>query len=278
MNKKALFGIIIALIIPLIGYYTLKYYTANNVLMPKHFILDSVSTHDVNGKMQTDSVWHTVKDIRLVNQLGDTVHLYDLRGKVIVADFFFTSCGSICPDLTRHMVKMQRSFEQGGKNRGQEMIGANNVQFLSFSIDPTRDSVSRLKTYADKYGVNHDNWWFLTGNRDSIYQFIFEQLRVDKYNDTTPIDPNFAHTGRFVLLDRDFQIRGYYNGLDTVDALPKLAEDIGKLMIEKDKDHPDPLPFDPSEMVIIFFIAIVLVSFIAYILLKKKGKPTEPKL
>ena len=276
MNKKALIGIIIALIIPLTGYFALKYVTANNVKMPKHFLLDSVTTHVVNGKVQTDSVWHTVKDIRLVNQLGDTVHLYDLRGKVIVADFFFTSCGSICPYLTKNMVKLQRSFEQGGKSRGQEMIGANNVQFLSFSIDPTRDSVSRLKRYADKYGVNHDNWWFLTGNRDSIYQFIFQQLKVDKYDDSTVIDPNFAHTGRFVLMDRDFKIRGYYNGLDSLEALPKLAEDIGKLMVEKDKDHPDPLPFDPSEMIVIFFIAVVLVSFIAYLLMKKKDKPTKP--
>lgn len=270
MSKKALLGIFIALIIPLTGYFILKYESGRAINMPRHYLLDSVTMRVQNGKMERDSIWHTVKDIRLVNQLGDTVHLYDLRGKVIVADFFFTSCGSICPDLTRHMVKLQQSFEKGGNQRG-ELIGKNNVQFLSFSIDPTRDSVSRLKHYADKYGVNHDNWWFLTGNRDSIYDFIFQQLKVDKYDDSTPIDPNFAHTGRFVLMDRDFSIRGYYNGLDTVDALPKLAEDIGKLMVEKDVKNPDPLPFDPLEMAVIFFIAIVLVAFIAYALMKKKA-------
>ncbi|UAY53901.1 SCO family protein [Arachidicoccus terrestris] len=274
MSKKALLGIVIALIIPLTGYFILKVASNKTIHMPKHYILDSVVTHEVNGKMERDSIWHTVQNIKLVNQLGDTVHLYDLRGKVIVADFFFTSCGSICPYLTRNMVRLQRSFEKGGDSRG-DLLGVNNVQFLSFSIDPLRDSVRKLKAYADQYGVNHDNWWFLTGNRDSIYDFIFHQLKVDKYDNETPIDPNFAHTGRFVLLDRDFGIRGYYNGLDTLGDLPRLAEDIGKLMVEKDTKHPSPLPFDPTEMAIIFFIAIVLVVFIFYGILKKKKTPAS---
>ncbi|SEA34211.1 protein SCO1/2 [Arachidicoccus rhizosphaerae] len=272
MSKKALLGIIIALIIPLTGYLILKYASNKNIHMPGHYILDSVVTQEVNGKMERDSIWHTVQNIKLVNQLGDTVHLYDLSGKVIVADFFFTSCGSICPTLTKNMVHLQRSFEKGGDKRG-DLLGVNNVQFLSFSIDPVRDSVSRLKAYADKYGVNSDNWWFLTGNRDSIYDFIFQQLKVDKYDNETPIDPNFAHTGRFVLLDRDFGIRGYYNGLDTVNDLPKMAEDIGKLMVERDAKHPSKLPFDPVEMVIAFFITIVVVLFIYYGVLRKMKDP-----
>ena len=276
MTKKAILGIIIALIIPLTGYFILKIASNENIHMPGHYILDSVATREINGKVEHDSIWHTVGDIRLVNQLGDTVNLYDLRGKVLVADFFFTSCGSICPTLTRNLVRMQRSFEKGGDIKGT-LVGMNNVQFLSFSIDPLRDSVSKLKQYADKYGVNHDNWWFLTGNRDSIYDFIFQQLKVDKYDDETPIDPNFAHTGRFVLLDRDFGIRGYYNGLDTAEALPKLAEDIGKLMVEKSAAHPSPLPFNPTEMAIVFFIAIVLVVFIAYALNKRKNGVGNPK-
>lgn len=276
MNKKALIGILIALVIPLTGYFLLKYASARNIHMPGHYLLDSVTQHVDNGKVQTDSIWHTVADIQLVNQLGDSVHLYDLKGKVMVADFFFTSCGSICPDLTRHLVQLQRSFEKGGDSKG-DLIGKNNVQFLSFSIDPTRDSVQKLKRYADKYGVNHDNWWFLTGDRQKIYDFIFHELKVDKYDDSTPIDPNFAHTGRFVLMDRDFNIRGYYNGLDTVEAIPRLAEDIAKLMVEKDHNHPDPLPFDLSEMVIVFFIAIVLVVFLYFLLSKKTEKSNKPR-
>lgn len=269
MSKKAILAICIALIIPLTGYLLMKYAGARALEMPKHFLLDSVTTHEENGKISTDSVWHTVKDIRLVNQLGDTVHLNELRGKVLIIDLFFTSCGSICPTLTKHMLKLQKSFEKGGGQR-EDLLGSDKIQFISLTIDPDRDSVSKLKQYADKYGVSHDNWWFLTGNRDSIYQFIFQELKVDKYDDTTPIDPNFAHTGRFVLIDKDFHVRGYYNGLDTVEALPSLAKAIGLLMVEKDKDHPEPRPFDLETLLVIFAMTIVIVFILAKILFYKK--------
>jgi protein SCO1/2 len=104
---------------------------------------------------------------------------------------------------------------------------------MSISIDPNRDSVPVLKKYADRNGVNHDNWWMLTGNRDSIYKFVFEELRVDKYSEE-PISPDFVHTSRFVLIDKEHVVRGWYNGLDSV-SLQKLARDIGLLMLEKDK-------------------------------------------
>ncbi|MGF7230993.1 SCO family protein [Arachidicoccus sp.] len=273
MNKKALLAICIALVIPLIGYFGLKYEGENAVTIPNKYLLDSVITKVENGKISTDSIWHTVQNIRLVNQLGDTVNLYDIKDKVIVADFFFTGCASICPILTHNMAKLQRSFE---RNQVQnDAVGANRVQFLSFTIDPLRDSVTRLKKYADNYGVNSDNWWFLTGNKDSIYNFIFQQLKVDKYNDTIPISPYFPHTARFVLLDRDFHIRGYYNGLDTVESLPKLAHDISLLMVEKDKAHPSALPFDPVEMGVMLLIAFVLVMIIARLIFKKKPQQKD---
>lgn len=92
-----------------------------------------------------------------------------------------------------------------------------------------------LKNYADIFGANHDNWWFLTGNKDSIYKFAFEELRVDKFSEE-PISPDFVHTSRFVLLDKDRYVRGYYNGLDS-NSVAKLARDIGLLMLEKDKKN-----------------------------------------
>ncbi|ANI90244.1 hypothetical protein A9P82_13655 [Arachidicoccus ginsenosidimutans] len=272
MNKKALAAIAVALFIPLVGYLLLKYAGENAVDVPRNYIYDSVVTKTDNGKIYDDTVWHTVENIRLVNQLGDTVQLYDIKNKAIVMDFFFTSCGSICPTLTHNMRMLQKSFEKGSHSQSvqNDADGANRVQFISFSIDPERDSVARLKKYADRYGVNNDNWWFLTGNKDSIYNFIYEQLKVDKYDDTIPISPDFPHTGRFVLLDRDHHIRGYYDGLDTAEALPKLAHDIGVLMVEKDREHPAALPFDPVEMGICFAITIVIVLLLARIIFKKK--------
>ena len=140
--------------------------------------------------------------------------------------------------------------------------------FRSFSIDPLRDTVEKLKTYADHFGIDHDNWWMLTGSKDSIYNFIFQELKVDKYDEEGPLDPNFAHTGRFVLLDKNYTVRGYYNGLDTV-SLGSLAKDVGLLMLEKSPEG-DPLPFDPVMMGIFFAITLVIVFVVTGFIFKKK--------
>jgi protein SCO1/2 len=234
MNKKALLGLALALLLPVTCYLVLKYASERAVDMPRHLLMDSVITRVDNGKMINDTIWHTTKNIRLVNQLGDTVNLYDKPGKIIVADFFFTHCAGICPKLTRNMSMLQQSFLRGGDLR--KKIDSSIVQFVSFSIDPQNDSVAVLKAYADKFGVNHDNWWMLTGERDSIYKFVFEELKVDKYSEE-PISPDFVHTSRFVLIDKEYKVRGYYNGLDSTSVL-QLARDIGLLMLEKDKKQP----------------------------------------
>lgn len=266
MSKKALLALCIAIIIPTISYLLVKFTSDKAIEMPRRYLLDSVATKVEDGRMVTDSIWHTTANITLQNQLGDTVSLYDIKGKAIVADFFFTSCGSICPTLTKNMAKLQQSFLRGGDTR--QKIDTSVVQFLSFSIDPERDSVARLKAYADRFGVNHDNWWFLTGSKDSIYNFAFEQLKVDKFS-TEPIDPHFVHTSRFVLLDKNYVVRGFYNGLDSV-SLRHLAQDIGYLMLEKDTGEEAKLPFDPVTMGIFFAITLVVVVVAIRLIFKNK--------
>ncbi|MFT4203309.1 MAG: SCO family protein [Chitinophagaceae bacterium] len=271
MNKKALIAILVALGIPIVSYFVMRAMSETAVQMPRYYLLDSTRTTIKDGKQTTDSVWHTVADIRLVNQLGDTVHLYDIKNKVIVADVFFTSCGSICPYLTRNMAHLQRSFMTRSETASPSQ-DSSNIQFVSFSIDPERDSVERIKNYADRYGVKHDNWWLLTGNRDSIYKYIFEELHLDKIGDT-PIDPNFAHTAYFVVIDRGHHVRGYYSGLDTAVALPRLAHDAALLMLEKDKEHPSPLPFDPNTLAVIGIVAAIIVLVaMRFLFRKEKGK------
>lgn len=230
MNKRALLALAIAILIPLVGYLIVIYQTEQRVHMPRKYLLDTVITKVVDGKMKTDSIWHKTQNITLVNQLGDTVSLHDIKNKVIVIDYFFTSCRSICPALTANMKKMQASFLKGGDRR--QKLDTPIVHFLSLTVDPETDSVMRLKQYADKFNVNHDNWWFLTGDKRKIYDFAFQELKVDKFSEE-PISPDFVHTNRFVLLDKDYVVRGYYNGLDST-SMRKLAEDIGLLMLEKD--------------------------------------------
>lgn len=270
MNKKSFLALSLAILIPLISYLFVKYASESAIDMPRNYLPDSVVTTVVDGRRSTDTVWHTVADIKLQNQLGDTVHLYDIQNKPIVADFFFTHCAGICPRLTANMVKLQRSFIKGGDE--YHKIDTSVVQFVSFTIDPERDSAQRLKEYADRFGVNHDNWWFLTGSKDSIYSFIFNELHVDKYAES-PIDSNFVHTNRFVLIDKTFKVRGYYDGLDSA-SLAKLANDIGLLMVEK-ATNPEPLPFDPALMAIFFFITAVIVVVGVRLLFYNKKKDSS---
>ncbi len=257
MNKKALLGLSVAVLIPISCYLILKYASESAVEMPRKYLLDTVVTHVKNGKMETDSLWHKTANIRLVNQLGDTVSLYDKEGKIMVVDFFFTRCRSICPQLTRNMATLQKSFAKGGDTRRK--IDTSIVQFVSFTVDPEHDSVSVLKDYADRFGVNHDNWWMLTGSKDSIYRFAFEELKVGKFSEE-PISPDFVHTNRFVLLDKERTVRGYYNGLDST-SISKLARDIGVLMLEKDVKKKNGVFRQIIDLSWLWLVIVLLVTF-----------------
>lgn len=229
MTKKALVGLSIAALLPIVSYFIVKTASENAVAIPPRMFHDTVINKVVNGKNVTDTVWHSVENISLTNQLGDTVSLNDIKGSIIIADFFFTRCPSICPTLTRNMKELQDAMKMKDFKR---KIDSSYVRFLSFSVDPERDSVEALKKYADRFGVNHDTWWFLTGPKKEIYDFAFRELKLG-LQDGEGVDSNFIHSQKFVLMDRERVIRGYYNGLDST-SMSKLAEDLTILMLEKD--------------------------------------------
>ena len=223
MNKRSMTVLCIVIFVPLICYFIIKYYSETNLVMPRHYIADTIMQKIVDGKQESDTVWHTIPDFSLTNQLGQQVSLHDLEGKIVVADFFFTHCPSFCPTLTQNMRHLQEMFHTN------DTI----VQFLSFSVDPDRDSVPVLKAYADRFGVQHNNWWMLTGSKDTIYDLAerdFKLAAMDSGHN------NFVHTDRFVLLDKDRLVRGYYNGQDTTD-LTRMASDIVLLLLERKKDE-----------------------------------------
>ncbi|MDP1841901.1 MAG: SCO family protein [Sediminibacterium sp.] len=257
MNRKAILGLMIALGIPITCYLILRTASEHAVDMPRKYLIDTVITKVVKGKVVDDSIWHKTANIHMRNQLGDSVSLYDKEGKILVVDFFFTSCRSICPRLTRNMAKLQQSFKKGGNVRNK--IDTSIVQFISFTVDPENDSVQVLKDYADRFGVNHDNWWMLTGSKDSIYKFAFEELRVDKFSEE-PISPDFVHTNRFVLLDKERIVRGYYNGLDSSDMM-KLSRDIGTLLLEKDKSKKNKIFRDIIDLSWLWLIIVLAITF-----------------
>lgn len=221
-------AIAVAILIPLVFYMIASRYGVN---MPPRYYPDSIITRFSDGKETNDTLWHRVKDFTLQNQLGETVSLDSQKGKVIVIDFFFTHCASICPTLMRNIKKLQDGlkFQEGSKR-----IDTSFVRFLSMSVDPVRDSAPVLRKYADHYGVNSDVWWLLTGSKKTIYDFALNELKLG-LQDSVSVDSNFVHTDYLTLLDRDHVVRGYYHGTDTL-ALAKLADDIVYLMLERDKN------------------------------------------
>ena len=266
MSKKSIYSLLIALAIPVFCYLWLKSASDSAVDMPRHYLLDTVYESVVDGKLKSDSIWHTTKNIHLVNQLGDSVSLYDQQGKIIILDFFFTSCGSICPKLTNNMSKLQRSFSKGGDER--KKIDTSIVQFMSISVDPNRDSVPVLRDYGNKMNVAAENWWLLTGNRDSIYKFAFEEMKVDSFS-TEPVSPDFVHTSRYILIDKKMQVRGYYNGLDSASLL-KLAKDVGYIMLEKDRTKKSEVFQQIIDLSWLWLVVAVVVAGFVYTFTKNR--------
>ena len=270
MNNKSILAICLTILVPISCYLILKYFSDGVVTVPRKLLLDEVVEKEQNGKTTYDSLWHKTGNITLVNQLGDTVSLYDIKNKTIVIDLFFTHCASICPRLTQSMKKLQESFKTGGESRLK--VDTNVVQFISLSIDPESDSVAQLKKYADNVAINPDNWWLLTGNRDSIYKFIFEELKIDKLS-TEPVDKDFAHTSRFALLDKNYISRGRlgqaYDGLDST-SMRVLARDIGLLMLEKDKTKRSTLLTSIIDLSWLWLIIAVCITGFMWML--KKGR------
>jgi len=223
MKKITLVAFLIVLILPVASYLIVNSYSKDAIAMPRHYFYDTVVTKLQNGKPVDDTVWHKIKPFKLLNQFGDSVGIDDWGGKIIVANFFFTSCPSICPTLTRNMKKLQTAFIK------TDTI----VRFISFTVDPLRDTVQKIKAYGDKYGINHDTWWMLTGPKKEIYDIAFNEFKASVVSEGK-VDTNFIHTEKFFLLDRDKVVRGFYNGLDS-NHLDQLIKDIVLLNMERDK-------------------------------------------
>jgi protein SCO1/2 len=223
MNKRAIVGLMLAIILPFAGYYIVKYYGEEAVQMPHRYFFDSVATTQNSGKLVTDTIWHKVKNMTFTNQLGKTVTLDDLKDKILVIDFFFTRCPTICPGMAKAMKRLQNSF-----------INSNDsiVQFISVSIDPEHDSVPQLRKFANRYTSNHDSWWFVTGDKKEVYDFALNEIKASVAD--VNVDTAFIHTENFFLLDKNRIVRGWYNGLDTLKQA-KLVRDIPLLMLEKNK-------------------------------------------
>jgi protein SCO1 len=226
MKKRTFVAIAVAVLLPLVAFFIVNRLSKTAVIMPKHYFHDTVVAVTRDGKTTMDTVWHKVKPVVLTNQFGREVTLNDkeLEGKILIVDFFFTSCPSICPTLTRSMKKIQDSFTK------TDTI----LRYVSITVDPVRDSAARLKAYGDKFNINHDTWWMLTGDKKDVYDLALNEFKANIAQEEG-VDTNFIHTDKFFLLDKNRVVRGWYSGLDSAN-LDRLINDAVLLMMEKDKN------------------------------------------
>jgi len=170
----------------------------------------------VDESIQHVSKYHTIADFSLVNQNGDTITQENYRDKIYVADFFFTTCPTICPIMTEHMVQIQEKIKDD-----------EDIMLLSHSVTPKIDSVAQLKKYALEKGVIDAKWNLVTGNKKHIYELArksYLAVKTDGNGDAY----DMIHTENFLLIDKKRRIRGAYDGTNPED-IQRLLDDIETL-------------------------------------------------
>lgn len=166
----------------------------------------------VDSTMQHIAIDHTIGDFKFVNQNGDTITQETYKGKVYVADFFFTTCPTICPVMTKNMADVQSALKDNNK-----------VMLLSHTVMPDVDSVPVLKKYAIENGVNDGTWNLVTGKKEDIYSIARKSYLAVKLG--TPDELyDMVHTENFVLVDQKKRVRGFYDGTKKED-MERLIED-----------------------------------------------------
>lgn len=176
-------------------------------------------TKTVDGKEVVDTVYNTIPPFSFVNQEGDTVSEKMVEGKIYVTDFFFTTCPTICPVMKRQMIKVYNDIK-----------GKPDVMILSHSIDPEHDTPQVLKKYAQDLGIAGQQWQFLTGNKEKIYE-IGQKSYLSTAKEDKSAEGGYIHSGAFILVDKEKRVRGMYDGT-TEEGTQKLIADIKTLQEE----------------------------------------------
>jgi protein SCO1/2 len=209
--KYKMFGIVMLVLSAIIVYL---FY---NALQPQKMLPvyqpSMVDKSLVDSTLHYTKKYHKIADFSLVNQNGDTITQDNYKGKIYVADFFFTTCPTICPIMTKNMAEVQEVIKDDP-----------NVMLLSHSVTPDIDSVAQLKRYAREKGVIDSKWNLVTGDKKQIYQLARKSyLAVKNDGDGGPFD--MIHTENFILVDKEKRIRGFYDGTDR-EEIDKLLKDL----------------------------------------------------
>lgn len=173
-----------------------------------------------NGEIKVDTIYKTIPDWEFLNQDSVLINQKTFENKVYIADFFFTSCSTICPIMHRNMKTIYEEFKNN-----------DDLMFLSHTIDFKYDKPSRLKTYAQKLGVDTKKWQFAYGSKEKVYTIAEKDYLVAANEDSTARD-GYIHQGFFILIDKQRRIRGAYDGTND-EQVEKLRKDLPILLKEK---------------------------------------------
>lgn len=196
---------------------------------PKEKPLPIINPIDLESEMVHEDLLrvgmgHKIGDFSFRNQENNLITADDVRGKVYVTEYFFTTCGTICPMMNKQMQRVQDAFQK-----------RNDFKILSFTVHPEVDDVPKMKQYADGHAANSNQWWFLTGDKDSLYNLArksFFLLKPAEAKNLGDVGSDFIHTNNFVLIDKKMRIRGYYDGTSVVEV-DQLIHDIEHLLEEE---------------------------------------------
>ncbi|MCP2041995.1 SCO family protein [Pontibacter sp. HSC-36F09] len=208
-NSKALIlGIL--LLVPLLIFIFIGSFGEHHYTLRKYFP-QVTATGDVVRDAQGDTLFNQVPVFEFTSQQGQTISQNELDGKIYVADFFFATCPDICKEMSSQMVRVQEAFQDEEQ-----------VKLVSFSVNPEHDTPEVLREYGERYNADPAKWYFLTGDRDKIYNlaqkgFYLPVMKVEGQQD-------FIHSEKFMLVDKDRYVRGIYDGTD--------KEDVDRLILE----------------------------------------------
>lgn len=188
--------------------------------------LPIIQPSDVKKEMVDSDIFdkgigHRIGSFSFKNQYNEDISLDNVKGKIFVAEYFFTTCGTICPRMTEQMTRVQDKFR-----------GNKELKILSFTVNPAHDSVKVLYDYAKKYGAEKNQWHFLTGDKEKLYDLArksFFVLKPAEAQNLGDAGSDFIHTNNFVLVDKKLRIRGYYDGT-SFSEVDELIEDISFLL------------------------------------------------
>ena len=218
--------LLVIIVIVVVG-IAIAYFMSKDQLNQKELPIiqpNDVKQEMVNPELLQVGIGHRIGDFSFKNQNNKSVTLDELKGKVFVVEYFFTTCGTICPRMTEQMTRVQKKF------RGRE-----NFKILSFTVNPEIDTVEVMRKYATKHDALDGQWHFLTGDKEKLYALARNSFFVLKPAEAANLgdaQSDFIHTNNFVLVDQQQRIRGYYDGT-SITEVNQLMKDIELLLNKK---------------------------------------------